>query len=98
MNLGGFVELAQLGDAVGIDLWNYQTSDGRGIRRALEWLFPFAEGKKKWEFQQIEPLVGERLYEQMRKARDKYRDQKFKDLLDQIPARSADDRVALLLP
>lgn len=98
MNLGGFVELAQLGDAVGIDLWNYQTSDGRGIRRALEWLFPFAEGKKKWEFQQIEPLVGERLYEQMRKARDKYRDQKFKDLLAQIPAQSADDRAALLLP
>ena len=97
MNLGGLVELAQLGDTLGIDLWNYQTSDGRSIRKAFEWLYPFADGKKKWEFQQIEPLLGERLYDQMRKAKEKYRDDKFKAELTAIPAMSPDDRDWLLL-
>ncbi|HQZ95260.1 MAG TPA: alginate lyase family protein [Pyrinomonadaceae bacterium] len=97
MNLGGFVELALLGDAVGIDLWSYQTSDGRSIRKAFDWLYPFADGKKKWEYQQIEPLLGERLYDQMRKAKDKYRDDKFKAALSAIPSMSPDDRDWLLL-
>ncbi len=97
MNLGGFVELAQLGDTVGIDLWNYQTSDGRSIRKAFDWLYPFADGKKKWEYQQIEPLLGERLYDQMRKAKDKYRDDKFKAALSATPSMSPDDRDWLLL-
>lgn len=97
MNLGGFVELAQLGDTVDIDLWNYQTSDGRSIRKAFDWLYPFADGKKKWEYQQIEPLLGERLYDQMRKAKDKYRDDKFKAALSAIPSMSPDDRDWLLL-
>lgn len=97
MNLGGFVELAQLGDSIGIDLWSYQTSDGRSIRKAFDWLYPFADGKKKWEYQQIEPLLGERLYDQMRKAKDKYRDDKFKAALAAIPEMSPDDRDWLLL-
>lgn len=97
MNLGGFVELARLGDAAGIDLWSYQTTDGRSIRKAFDYLYPFADGKKKWEYKQIQPLVGERLYDQMRHAKDKYRDERFKATLVVIPALPADDRDLLLL-
>ena len=52
MNLNGFFNLADLGRAVNIDLWNYQSEDGRSLRRALDFLAPFA-GDKKWEHQQI---------------------------------------------
>lgn len=97
MNLGGFVELARLGDAAGVDLWSYQTSDGRSIRKAFDYLFPFADGKKKWEYKQIQPLVGEKLYEQMRQAKDKYRDEKFKAGLASIPDLPPDDRDLLFL-
>src|SRR5258708_5527273 len=51
-NLDGLMLLAQLGDDVGIDLWNFRTKDGRGIRRALEYLYPFAVGEQKWTDQQ----------------------------------------------
>lgn len=96
MNLGAYVELATLGEAVGVDLWNYQTTDGRSMRKAFEYLFPFADGKKKWEFKQIQPLLGERLYDLMRRAKDKYRDEKFKAALSSIPPMAADERDVLL--
>jgi len=52
-NLEGLMELAVLGEHVHVDLWNYQTSDGRSIRKALDYVLPYAAGDKKWEHQQI---------------------------------------------
>src|SRR6266567_3898688 len=52
-NLDGLTLLATLGERVGVDLWNYRTADGRSIRRALEYLMPFALGEKKWPHQQL---------------------------------------------
>lgn len=59
-NLDGLITLARLGDNVGVDLWHYQTPDGRGIRKALYFLVPFANGEKKWSYQELgefRPLI-----------------------------------------
>lgn len=37
-NLQGMVLLAGLGERVGVDLWHYQTSDGRSLRKAIAWI------------------------------------------------------------
>jgi len=50
-NLDGLMLLARLAENVDVDLWNYQTRDGRSIRRALEYLYPFAIGDQKWAYQ-----------------------------------------------
>ena len=55
MNLNGLVLLATLGDGTGVDLWDYRTKDGRGIRKALDWILPYSAGEKPWPYQQIEP-------------------------------------------
>jgi hypothetical protein len=59
MNLRGLMDLAQLGDTVGLDLWHFQTSDGRSIRKAFEYLLPYATGEKRWDRQQITPFKPE---------------------------------------
>jgi hypothetical protein len=35
-NLAGLFQLAALAEKVNVDLWRFQTSDGRSIRKALE--------------------------------------------------------------
>ena len=53
MNLRAFERLAELGEKVGVDLWNYETEDGRSIRKAQAFLKPYLRGEKKWPYQQI---------------------------------------------
>jgi hypothetical protein len=51
-NLEAFVRLALIGERMGIDLWNYRTSDGRWIRGALDYLLPFASNPPSWPHEQ----------------------------------------------
>jgi len=55
MNAYGFLTLARLGESAGVDLWNYRTKDGRGVREVLDWIVPYASGEKEWNFKQIKP-------------------------------------------
>ena len=32
------------------ELWHFQTADGRGVRKAVEYMFPYIADKKKWKF------------------------------------------------
>ncbi len=56
MNLKGFTELALLGKKVNVDLWNYEAENGGSIKKAYEFLKPYAEGKKDWNYKQIGDL------------------------------------------
>jgi hypothetical protein len=53
MNLGIMTFVAEMGMPLGVDLWNYSTNDGRNMKKAYEFLRPFAEGKEKWSYRQI---------------------------------------------
>ena len=72
MNLDGLMLLARLAENVRIDLWNYETSDGRSIRKALEFLKPFASGEKKWTYQQLGEWPPQLLLPLTRRAEPHY--------------------------
>jgi len=94
-NLEGLMLLAELGERLGVDLWHYQTSDGRSIRKALDFLAPFATGEKKWTFQQLGDWPPQMLFPLIRRASSHYKDERFRVLLSKIPAAAADDRTNL---
>ncbi|PYT03112.1 MAG: hypothetical protein DMF60_19330, partial [Acidobacteria bacterium] len=91
-NLDGLTLLATLGERVGVDLWNYRTADGRSIRRALDYLMPFAFGQKKWPDQQIGEWQPQTLFPLMRRAAARYRDEKYQVLMAKIPQLDPGDR------
>jgi hypothetical protein len=92
-NLDGLMLLARLGENLGIDLWNYKTRDGRSVRKALDFLAPFALGEK-WTYQQLGEWPPQQLFPLMRRAANKYPD--FKATAAKVPAIAADDRDNLI--
>jgi hypothetical protein len=51
--------IAQIGDHVGVDLWNYKTYSGAGLRKALDFLLPFVIQDKSWPYEQKVPFRKE---------------------------------------
>jgi hypothetical protein len=96
MNLDGLMLLARLAESVGVDLWTYQTKEGRGIRAAIEYLYPYAMEDRQWTYQQIGGFEGKLFFPLMRRAAAHYHDQKFKAAELRIPKSDPIDREHLL--
>ena len=97
-NLDGLMLLARLGENVSVDLWNYETNDGRSIRRALDYLVPFAFGEKQWTDQQLGEGPPQMLYPLLRRASLQYAEPSYQARLSKLPAPNAADRNHLLQP
>ena len=95
-NLDGLMMLARLAENTGVDLWVYETKDGRSIRRALEYLYPYAVDDRKWTYQQIGGFEAKLFFPLMRRAAAHYQDEKFKAAELKIPKSDPTDREHLL--
>ena len=96
-NLEALMSLARLGEHVGVDLWQYTTRDGRSIRKALEFLVPYAHGQQKWPYQQLGRWQPEILFPLIDRAAKHYPAPAMKSELKQtwphrIPARIRDNQ------
>jgi hypothetical protein len=54
--LRAWAMLSNLAEKVNVDLWHYETKDGRSIQKGFEYIMPYALAEKKWEYQQIGPI------------------------------------------
>ena len=70
-NLQSSVNLAILAERCGIDLWNIAASDGRGLRRAFEWIAPYIGGRA-WPWPQVEPFDTDQFLPLYFTCRDHY--------------------------
>jgi len=50
-NLEALTTLAQIISETGDNLWTFETPDGRSVRKAIEYMFPYIEDKKTWKSQ-----------------------------------------------
>jgi hypothetical protein len=68
------------------------------MRKALDWLLPFAVAEKKWSYQQISTWQPEKLAPFLRRAALQYREMSYENALSKLPAVIADQRFYLLYP
>ena len=73
-NLIGLFKLAQIGDHVGVDLWNFKTLNGSGLYKALDYLLPFVIQDKAWPYEQQRPFKKEYVASLLCMASIKYED------------------------
>lgn len=95
-NLRALFSLATAGERSGVDLWHFETPDGRSIRKALDFLVPFALKEKKWSYHQLGQFPPQDLYSPLRQAAVKYPDREYRKLLARIPPLSPSSRANLL--
>jgi hypothetical protein len=95
MNLDGLMQLARLAENVDVDLWAYKTKEGRSIRAALEYLYPYAIEGRRWPYQQIEGFNAKSFFPLMRRAAIHYQDQKFLAAEAKVPTSNPTDREQL---
>lgn len=67
MNLRVLTKVADLAKRfTDIDLWNYETEDGKSLKKAYVFLKPYILNEKEWTWQQIQETVDIKLVNTMR--------------------------------
>jgi hypothetical protein len=95
-NLSALCTVAAIGEKAGVDLWNYETNDGRGLSAALAYLAPFALGEKQWPHKQLIKWSPEDYFDLLRQATGRIQHNKFRVLLTKVPAAHSAERMVLL--
>ena len=82
-NLVAWFRLATLAANRGVDLWSYQSEKGGSIKKAIEFIKPFALSQQKFEYQQIGKYDGKEFYGLMDMAAAKLKDDSYKQIAEQ---------------
>ncbi|HEX4793339.1 MAG TPA: alginate lyase family protein [Humisphaera sp.] len=97
-NVNALFALATLAQRVDVDLWHFKTADGRSLRKALDFLAPYADAQKKWPHNQANALNREKLAAALQQAIQIYGGTSYADALQHLPADAvAADRIRLLI-
>ena len=83
MNLHGFMELVRLGKKVEVDLWSFESEDGRSIKKAFQYMLPYLAKEKEWEYKQIVGITHseEKLFSDIRYIHKTFNERSFEDVL-----------------
>lgn len=90
MNLSLMFHICGLAASQGMDLYHYQTPDGRSVEKSFEFLLPFFKNPEAWPYQQIEksdPDYDE-LFHILRRTSEHFAQNDFESILR---ARYADE-------
>lgn len=97
-NLAGLFTLAWTGRHVGIDLWNYASADGRSLRRAVDWLLPYADPARPWPYEQIDETGRPALLPIFAQAAIAWREPRYAAAAERVVPLSGDVTVAICWP
>jgi hypothetical protein len=90
-NIEAWMTLAAIGRDVGVDIWDFQTPDGRCIKKAIDFVARAAVGLEPWPYPQIgsyDPI--KRFLAMLYQAEAAYKTGQYRELIQHLP----EDKVA----
>ena len=98
-NLQALYALGAIAAHLGVDLHRFETPDGRGLRRALEFLLPYLDLAAPWPHRQLGERDRGGLIPILRRARRIYEEPRYEQLLGRFLASELPEhRAQLVLP
>jgi hypothetical protein len=80
MNLDGYCIVAQLAENNKVNLWQYETKEGKSIKKCLDWMVPYLKHEKKWDHEQIKNIEYVETIRILKIASQKYSNLDYDDL------------------
>ena len=74
------------GEHTDVDLWHFQTEDGRGLRGALDWFVPYIRDGKDWAWDQITDFDPAGYVPLFRRGLAKYGNPAYREILTALPS------------
>ncbi|MEO0588078.1 MAG: alginate lyase family protein [Planctomycetota bacterium] len=93
-NNRAMLELAHVGSAVGVDLWSFETEDGRSLRKGIDFITPYMVDFDAWTYKQTRTPRYDRFAAGLRRASVGFNDPELERVIGQLPL---DDRADLWL-
>ncbi|XP_065186669.1 uncharacterized protein LOC135817419 isoform X2 [Sycon ciliatum] len=96
-NLQAFFNLATSALHSDVNLFTYVSSDGRSIRKAVEYIIPYMLGEKTWPYKQIEPFKYSSLFEVFRRSAIAFQNSTFENIIEKVSNETLSNNVVNLL-
>ncbi|WP_166443017.1 alginate lyase family protein [Phragmitibacter flavus] len=83
-NLSAFMQLARMGESVGVDWWGHRGPKGQSLRGALDLLVPYLAEEKEWKLgKQIKKMDRKEVLPLMMRALDYEEIESYRNALEQ---------------
>jgi len=98
-NIEALSRLAEVGRAVGVDLWSYEAPDGGSLRKAIDHVARYLGSTEKWPGQQIDSIDPSLFLIHLRRAQSNYDARAYDAVIARLPRNLVlEDRSVLLYP
>jgi hypothetical protein len=89
---------AEIGRCFNVDLWRYQSPDGRGMRKAIDFLASYVGRENDFPYKELHPEDTSETFALLRRAQWAYDDGALAVRTETLATRNTDDVVQLLVP
>jgi hypothetical protein len=98
-NVEALSRLAEMGRALGVDLWHVQAPEGGSLRRAVDHVAKYVADPSAWPGKQIDPIEPELFLMHLRRTRAALPDADYSAVIAKLPSKLVrSDKSALLYP
>ena len=84
-NNRALMDIARMAQPLGVDLWSYESPDGRGLRRSIDFMTPYMTREKAWPHKQIDAPHYEWIAQTFRWAGIGFNEPAYEAMIEKLP-------------